>query len=119
MSPALGKCLTCKICSSVWMLDLGEAPCISTSSTLSRVFRICQGIQQVARLPWPSFLAGSWLVCLPPEAGLSCPLVPGRGLRVSLVFLLLLLSSSSSQSQLGRCAQGLTGRLSVAHPALT
>lgn len=44
--------------------------------------------------------------------------MPRRGLRVSLLFLLLS-SSSSSQSQLGRCAQGLTGGLSIAQPTLT
>lgn len=46
MGSALGKCLTCNIFPVMKMQDLGEAPQISTSSTLSRVFRIYERHRQ-------------------------------------------------------------------------
>lgn len=73
VSSALGKRLTCKIVSTVFLLELSLAPYISTSSTLSRVPRICEGVQRVRCLHRPFFLAGRWLESLAPEVGLSCP----------------------------------------------
>lgn len=73
VSSALDKRLTCKILSTVSSLELGLVPYISTSSTLSRVLRICEGVQRVRCLHRPFFLAGSWLESLAPEAGLRCP----------------------------------------------
>lgn len=67
-----------------------------------------------------SFLMGSWLERLLPEAGLSCPVVPATCPVVSQDLCCLSVSPVVFQQPKLTSAQELTGsRLSVAHSVLT